>query len=124
MTCNYVHKLCFVAVVCGQLTKRPENVAGLVGNNVTLRCAGTFVSWEEYISDPNGTPMTISYRADVNFPNKYDLINDPSGTYDLTIKSIQLNQGGRYRCAAVRVIGSYSFAQVITFSGETLLFRP
>ena len=121
MTCNYVHKLCFVAVVCGQLTKRPENVAVLVGHNVTLRCAGTSLSWEYYVSDSSTAVFTVSYRADVVKPDKYDLITEPTGTYDLTIKSIQLNQGGRYRCKGLAVITSYTFAQVITFSGETLL---
>ena len=120
-----MYTLHFVAVVCGQLTKSPYNVAGLVGSDVTLRCAGTDLSWEEYVSDPTGAAATISYKADVVQPDKYDLITSSTGTYDLTIKSIQLNQGGRYRCKALRVSASYAFAQVITFIGETLLlFLP
>ena len=120
-----MYTLCFVAVVCGQLTKSPENVVGLVGSSVTLRCAGTDLSWEEYTSDPTGAAVTISYKADVVKPNKYDLITEPTGTYDLTIKSIQLIQGGRYRCKALQDVTSFTYAQVITFSGETLLlFLP
>ena len=120
-----VYTLCFVAVVCGQLTKSPENVAGLVGSNATLRCAGTDLSWEEYVSDPTGAAITISYKADVVKPNKYDVTTEPTGTYDLTIKSIQLTQGGRYRCKALKDVTSFTYAQVITFSGETLLlFLP
>ena len=116
-----MYTLYFVAVVYGQLTKSPENVAVLVGNNVTLRCAGTVLAWQEYISDPTGDATILSYQAEVVIPNKYDLITQPTGTYDLTIKSIQLNQGGRYRCTALRVPTSYTYAQVITFSGKTLL---
>ncbi|KAK2153117.1 hypothetical protein NP493_2354g00023 [Ridgeia piscesae] len=111
-----VYTLCFVAVVCGQLTKSPENVAGLVGSNVTLRCAGSDLSWEEYVSDPSGDAMTMSFQATVVEPNKYDLITEPPGTYDLTIKSIQLTQGGRYRCKALKDVTSFTYAQVITFS--------
>ncbi|KAK2153319.1 hypothetical protein NP493_2329g00001 [Ridgeia piscesae] len=103
-------------IVCGQLTKSPENVAGLVGSSVTLRCAGTDLSWEEYVSDPSGDAVTISFQTTVVEPNKYDLITEPTGTYDLTIKSIQLTQGGRYKCKALRDVASSRFAQVITFS--------
>ena len=120
-----MYTLCFVAVVCGQLTKHPENVAVLAGSNVTLRCAGTLLAWEEYVSDPYGDAVTISHKADVTYPNKYDLITKPTGTYDLTIKSIKLTQGGRYKCKALRDVLSYTYAQVITFRGDILLlFLP
>ena len=115
-----MYTLCSVAVVCGQVTKGPENVAVLVGSNVTLRCAGTRLGWEEYVSDPTGAVVTISFKADVVRPNKYVLITEPSGTYDLIIKSIQLKQGGLYKCKAIDDIASSKYAQVITFSGETL----
>ena len=119
-----MYALWFVAVVCGQLTKSPENVAVLVGSDVTLRCAGTVLAWEEYATNPNGS-LTISNQADVFNPKKYDLTTVPTGTYDLTIKSIALKEGGTYRCKGLLDIASYTFVQVITFSGETLLlFLP
>ena len=120
-----MYTLYFVAVVCGQLTKIPENVAVLVGSNVTLRCAGTSIGWEEFVSNPAGLAVSISSLVTVFHPDKYDLITEPTGTYDLTIKSIQLSQGGRYRCTSLVQPTSYTFAQVITFSGEILLlFLP
>ncbi len=120
-----MYTLHLVAVVCGQLTKSPENVAVLVGSNVTLRCAGTFLIWEEDVSFPTGGPVTISSRSAVANPSKYGLITEPSGTYDLIIKSIELKEGGRYRCKAFLDPTSYTYVQVITFSGETLLlFLP
>ena len=120
-----MYALWFVAVVCGQLTKSPENVAVLVGSDVTLRCAGTVLAWEESVSDPNGGAVTASSMASVFNPKKYDLTTVPTGTYDLTIKSIALKQGGTYRCKALVDSASYTFVQVITFSGETLLlFLP
>ena len=119
-----MYALCFVAVVCGLLTKGPENVAVLVGSNVTLRCAGSNLAWDEHATDPSGEAVTITFQAVVVEPNMYALITEPKGTYDLTIKSIQLKQGGRYKCKALRGL-SYTCAQVITFSGETLLlFLP
>ena len=119
-----MYTLCFVAVVCGQLTKGPENVAVLVGSNVTLRCAGTSLSWEDYVSDTQGAAWRISSEARLYEPNKYDLVIEPTGTYDLTIKFIELKQGGLYRCLAL-VVSGYAYAQVITFSGEILLlFLP
>ena len=98
----------------------------LVGSNVSLRCAGTELSWE-HIHSPTGDTQTftITFRAVVVKPNKYDLTTEPTGTYDLTIKSIQLKQGGLYRCKALLDEASYTIAQVITFSGEILLlFLP
>ena len=119
-----MYTLCFVAVVCGQLTKGPENVAVLVGSNVTLRCAGTDLSWEEYLLHPTAA-TAISTGARVYSPNKHDLTTEPTGTYDLTIKSIKLKQGGKYRCKALLPPHLSASAQVITFSGEILLlFLP
>ena len=119
-----MYTLCFVSVVCGQLTNSPENVAVLVGSNVTLRCAGTDLSWEVFTTEPVGDPDTISFKVAVTEPNKYDLITEPTGTYDLIIKSIKLNQGGRYKCKELTGQRFATSAQVITFSGETLLFLP
>ena len=119
-----MYTLCFVAVVFGQLTKRPENVAGLVGSDVTLRCSGSVLGWEEYVTDSSGA-TAISNEARVFSTNKYDLTTEPKGTYDLTIKSIELKQGGRYRCKSFTAGTSATSVQVITFSGETLLlFLP
>ena len=117
-----MYTLCFVAVVCGQVTKGPENVAVLVGSNVTLRCAGTDLGWDDHTT---GHTITISFKASVVKPNKHILITEPTGTYDLIIKSTELNEGGRYRCKALNQLRSSIYAQVITFSGETLLlFLP
>ena len=118
-----MYTLCFVAVVCEQLRKSPENVAVLVGSDVTLKCVGTVLGWEEFVSQDEGT--AISSEARVYSPNKHVLITEPTRTYDLTIKSLELKQGGRYKCKALIDSASYTSAQVITFSGETLLlFLP
>jgi len=119
-----VYTLYFVAVVCGQVTKSPENVAVLVGSDVTLRCAGTDLIWEESVTYTD-ISVTLTDNDRIAQPDRYGLTTEPTGTYDLTIKSIQLKQGGIYRCKAFADHTSYSYAQVITFSGETfLLFLP
>ena len=93
----------------------------MAGSNVTLRCAGTLLAWEEYVSDPTGAAVTISHQANVVRPNKYELITEPKGTYYLTIKYIKLTQGGRYRCKALQDVTSFTYVQVITFRGDILL---
>ena len=96
----------------------------LVGSDVTLRCSGTIVSWEEYYSDSHGGATTISNEATLYDPDLYNLITEPTGTYDLTIKSIKLEQGGLFRCKALTKATDGS-AYVITFSGEIfLIFLP
>ena len=114
-----MYTLYFAAVVCGQLTKSPENVAVLVGSDVTLRCAGNDLIWEEDATSPIGHTYRITSGTRVAKPNMYSLITEPTGTFDLIIKSIQLKQGGRYRCTAFTARTSYTYVQVITFSGET-----
>ena len=107
----------------GQLTENPENVAGLVGSTVTLRCAGTTLQWEEYISKPWPTGSTLTGPQSY-FPNKYDLITTPAGTYNLKIKSLELGDGGAYMCKAILDPLSYTFAEVIVFNGKTFSNWP
>jgi len=107
--------------VCGQVTKRPENVAVLIGSDVTLRCAGTDLTWEEYLSD-SAAATTITTAGEIlDIPYLYEIITDPTGRFDLTISFIELEQGGRYSCKAFADKTSSTYAQVITFSGEILL---
>ena len=120
-----MYTFCFVAVVYGQVTNgqvttAPENVAGLVGSNVTLRCAGTNLAWEDHRILGTMTPISRGTNR-IFFPNMYDLITVPTGTYNLIMKSVQLNQGGLYKCRALP--GSqYGMAEVVIFSGETFFF--
>ena len=111
----------FVAVLCGELTKGPENVAGLVGSSVTLSCAGTYLAWEDYTSV--GNLMPLSKGTTVFYPNKYDLMTEPTGTYNLTIKSLELKQAGEYKCRTLPG-PQYGIAEVVIFSGEKNFLLP
>ena len=87
----------------------------MVGSSVTLRCAGSDLKWEEYVSDAAG-PVEIS-SGDTNYaPMQYDL-STTEGRYDLTIKSLALIDAGKYRCKVVR--GDTAYAEVIVFNGKT-----
>ena len=109
---------CFIAVVCKQLTIHPQNVAALVGHNVTIRCAGPVVSWIEYVSNASGYAETISSESHMYHTDKYYVETKPAGTYDLTIISIELNQGGRYSCLSLEAPDSVTSVSVIVFSGK------
>ena len=111
---------CFVAVVCKHLRTHPQNVAALAGQNVTLRCAGPTVTWMEYVSLASDHPETISSETEKYHPDKYHVETKPTGTYDLTIISIQLNQAGRYTCKSLEAPDSHTSVYVIVFSGKTL----
>jgi len=110
-----VYALCYVAVVCGDITRSPDNVAGVVGSNVTLRCAGTSLSWLEYISNETYPSTITGTNGEVYFPKEYDLITTPTGTYNLIIKSSELSDGGKYKCMAKR---NYTFVEVVMFNGK------
>ena len=103
----------------GQLTQKPENVVGVVGSSVTLICAGSVLQWEEYISDPN-SPVILTSKERNYDDTKYDLITTPTDTYNLTIKSLALKDGGRYSCNPFRVPSSYAEAEVIVFKGKII----
>ena len=89
----------FIAVRGGELTWTPLNVVTKVGNSVTLTCAGTELSWVEYITNPGDSDSkTITFGTNITIKSTYDLNTDPDGKYELIIKSPVLLDCGRYRC--------------------------
>ncbi|KAI0233388.1 hypothetical protein LSAT2_016349 [Lamellibrachia satsuma] len=108
-----------IRAVCGQLTKIPDNTAGLVGSSITLQCAGTVLQWEAFATSPQEA-KTISVEARNYKSNMYDLITMPAGTYNLTIKSLVLANGGGFQCKAINDVQSFAIAQVIVFKD----FKP
>jgi hypothetical protein len=98
--------LAFTAAVCrGQgILTGPENDAVFATVATTFRCAATpgdRVQWVEYATNPNG--IVISDGADLipDHPNfdRYQLDADlAAGTYNLTITSTVVADGGLYEC--------------------------
>ena len=122
-----MYTLCFVAVVCDwPLSTYTFNVAVSVGNDVSLACTGSNMSWEEYVSKKGGGKTVISLDSKIFAPNKYSLSKGWWGKrYDLTIKSAQLNQAGQYKCRSLIDESIYVYLEVIVFKGEaSLLFHP
>ena len=110
----------FIAVGGGELTWTPLNVVTKVGNSVTLTCAGTKLSWVEYITNP-GSSVSKTITAGINIQNKskYGLKTDPDGKYELVIKSPVLSDGGRYRCKDIWNEANRGDAELIVF-GKTV----
>ena len=105
----------------GQLTERPENVVGVIGGSIELKCAGSLLRWEEYISN-KASPLVLTQEARNYDEANYDLITTPTNTYNLIIKSAAFEHGGKYSCNAFRVPSVYASAEVIVFSGKIILF--
>ena len=89
----------------------------MVGSSVTLNCAGTNLKWDEFVSDDKG-PDSISSGSTNYAPKKYDVVTTPKERYDLTIKSLALTDGGKYRCKVIR--GATAYAEVIVFTSRTM----
>jgi len=87
------------------LIQPPENTAALLGYKIVLTCVvdrfppDARIIWTEHISFEQGS--TISENENVlSHPNRdrYRIINDTPGQYDLEISDIQMSDGGRYAC--------------------------
>lgn len=104
----------------------PENVVGVAGGDVTLACATSaadYLGWDEYITNLN-TAQNI-YIGDLsikpNSQSKYELLTTPAGNYQLTIKSLTLNDGGKYVCKYMVDITKRGVAEVIVLGEMPLL---
>ena len=100
----------------GELTRTPLNVVTKVGNSVTLTCAGTELSWVEFITNPvSSVAKTVTSGFNIQNKSKYGLNTDPDGKYELIIKSPVLSDGGRYRCRDIWNEANHGDAEVIVF---------
>ena len=114
--------LCFVVVVHGEITKNPENVVGVVGNNVTLNCTGRELNWEEYTSNKGHPTKITGSRGEVYFPKEYDLKMTSTREYNLIIKFAKLRDAGEYRCISTEGGNSYKSVQLIMFNGKIFAY--
>ena len=102
----------------------PENVVGLVGGDVTLACATSaadFLGWDEYITNLKTAQNIFFGNNSVKSQSKFELLTTPTGNYQLTIKSLTLNDGGKYVCKYMVDITKRGIAEVIVLGEMPLL---
>ena len=102
----------------GQLTTQPSNVAAKVGKSVSLSCAadsGEVLKWDSYASNPTESQSIVYGSNWVLSQKKYELLTEPAGNYELTIKSVELTDAGKYSC-------KYNINSAISGSAEVIIF--
>jgi len=112
--------LAFVATVCrGQgIIVGPENDAVFATVSTTFKCTATpgdRVQWVEYVTNPNGLIISDGDQLITDHPNfdRYQLDADvDAGTYDLTITSTIVADGGLYECQDENT-GTFRGAQLV-----------
>ena len=98
----------------GQLTQTPHNVAAMVGQSVTLICAGNSLKWTESVTSSSNA-QEISTGVDILNKSRYRLNIEPNGNYSLIIISPVLKDGGQYRCTYRQNANNYGDVEVIVF---------
>jgi hypothetical protein len=83
----------------------PENMVVVEGNEVTIRCyvqgpsTGHSISWWEYVSNPNGVPISSNeFVGDHPEAARYTIIHDDPFQYSLRISPVVFADGGTYQC--------------------------
>ena len=113
---------CFVVVVYGDITKSPKNVAGVVGNNVTLYCTGRDLNWEEYNSNKGHPTKITGSRGEIYFPKEYGLTMTSTREYNLIIIFAKLRDGGEYRCSSTDGKKTSKSLELIMFNGKIFAY--
>ena len=101
----------------------PSNVAVQIDTPVLveLTCISTAappdvrISWNEYITNPNGAIISDGEYLMPSHPNaaRYEIVTDLATKWDLKISPFMLIDGGAYRCIDQYDVASAAYAQVI-----------
>jgi len=88
--------------VFGQLTVEPLNITAYVGANVTMVCQTSLsaaVEWRRKLATADRFKI-FCYRGHITdgYEDKFSISNPKTGLYVVTVKDIQLNDSGEYRC--------------------------
>ena len=86
----------------GLLTVKPDNVTAFVGENVTMSCNTSLleaVDWRRKLLSAERFEI-FCFRGHIKagYEDKFSILNPQSGIYVVTVKNVQLNDTGEYRC--------------------------
>ena len=94
------------------------------GTDITLTCtveetgAPDVLEWNEYVTKPEGNRIWWSFAPnDTNRPETFEIV----GKYNLKIKTIGLQDGGRYGCKLLSISELYP-AEVSVYGKCTSVF--
>ena len=93
---------CCFAAIQAELVQRPQNVAAVAGDSITLNCGSSddteLILWTEFISSDTGQNIFIGSTPS-SPPNAeiYSIDNPSAGVYNLGISLLDFS-GGRYKC--------------------------
>jgi len=97
------YTLCINAIgVLGVVTVKPVNVTAYVGDDVTMSCNTTAhraVDWRRKPLLANWFEI-FCFRGHikVGYEDKFSIMNPRTGVYVVTVKNVQRNDSGEYRC--------------------------
>ena len=89
-----------------------------VGDDVNLRCVGTDgLVWTKYTGGDKPWQDIVNMGM-VGNASKYAVNTDPTNNYELTIKSVILNDARRYQCRTLFKIDEFANAELIVFGNS------
>ena len=91
-----------VVGVFGMLTVEPLNITTRVGDNVTMLCQTSLsaaVEWHRRLLSADRFEI-FCYNGSITdgYKDKFSILNPETGMYVITVRNIQLNDSGEYRC--------------------------
>ena len=86
----------------GQLTVMPQNIGAIVGQIVTMNCNTALheaVDWRRKVISAERFEI-FCFRGGITegYEDKFSIRNPENGLYVLTVKNVQLDDVGEYRC--------------------------
>jgi hypothetical protein len=106
----------------------PENAAVYATADVTFRCQATpgdRVQWHEYATNPSGALISDGVDLSPTHPNYARFTLEASvteGTYNLTVSSTVLEDGGVFECSDENT-GTYKRAQLVVIGNKIYSIR-
>ena len=86
----------------GLLTVKPENITAVMGQTITMSCNTTLqeaVDWRRKVLSAERFEI-FCFRGDITqgYKDKFSISNPYKGFYVVTMKNVQLDDSGEYRC--------------------------